>query len=208
MVGARLGRGSGQRGQSLAEFAVTATVLLLLVTGLLDFARIFYFTSALRGTAFAAARHAAWFDNQNRWNAYLCDATNTGSGGTCASGIVDSVNQGLVGAHLPTVSAVQGTCPNPTDGNSYHNPPYDSSAYPTGANQVYLYVCYTTPSGTTAGTEANPPAKYDNTWHLGDVNVILLFNYGLITGFMQNALQSAGGIHVAANAHFTIQGGP
>ena len=199
---------AGQRAQSLTEFAVVSAVLMLLLTGLLDFARMFYFTSALRGTAFAAARHAAWFDNQNRWNAYLCDATNTSSGGTCSQGITDAVNQGLSGAHLTSVSGVQGTCPSPTDGNSYNNPPYASSAYPTGANQVYLYVCYTTPGGTVYGTLPNPPAEYDASWHLGDVNVILLFNYGLITGFMQNALQAAGGIHIASNAHFTIQGGP
>ena len=197
-----------QRGQSMVEFALLSTVLLLLLTGLVDFARIYYFTAALRGTAFAAARHAAWFDNQQRWNSSLCDATNGGLTPPCSSGIVDSVNQGLLGAHLATVAGVQGTCPNPTDGNSNHNPPYDSSAYPTGAGQVYLYVCYTTPGGTVYGTLPSPPRQYDNSWHLGDVNVILLMNYGLFTGFMQNALNAAGGIHIAENAHFTVQGGP
>jgi hypothetical protein len=192
----------------MVEFALLSTVLLLLLTGLLDFARLFYFTSALRGTAFAAARHAAWFDNQQRWNSYLCDATNTTLTVPCNSGITDAVNTGLAGAHLPTVSGVQGTCPSPTDGNSYHNPPYASSAYPTGAGQVYLYVCYTSPGGTVYGTMASPPRQYDNSWHLGDVNVILLFNYGLLTGFMQSAVNAAGGIHIAANAHFTVQGGP
>lgn len=209
MVAGRLRpRQIGQRGQSMVEFALISTVLLLLLTGLLDFARIFYFTSALRGTAFAAARHAAWFDNQQRWNRYLCDATNNTLTVPCSSGIVDTVNTGLVGAHLPSVSGVQGTCPNPIDGNPYHNPPYAPSAYPTTAGQVYLYVCYTTPDGTAYGTLPSPPRQYDNSWHLGDVNVILLFNYGLLTGFMQNAVQATGGIHIAANAHFTVQGGP
>jgi adenosylcobinamide amidohydrolase len=74
---------------------------------------------------------------------------------------------------------------------------------------VLLYVCYTNPtSHQVFGTMASPPNASDNSWHLGDVNVILLFNYGLVTGFMQNVLQAAGGIHVATNAHFTIQGGP
>ena len=186
-----------QRGQAITELALSAVVLLLLMTGLLDFARVFYFTSALRGSAFAAARHAAWFDPGQRQNAYLDDAD-----------ITSSVNEGLAGAHLPTVSGVQGTCPSPTDGNSQHNPPYSSSAYPTGANATYLYVCYTTPGGTVTGTQASAPAAYVSSWHLGDVNVILLFNYGLITGFMQQQLQAAGGIKVATNAHFTIQGGP
>lgn len=187
----------GQRGQAITELALSAVVLLLLMTGLLDFARVFYFTSSLRGTAFAAARHAAWFDPGQRQNLYLDDGD-----------ITSAVNQGLTGAHLATVSGVQGTCPNPTDGNTSHNPPFDGSAYPTGANQTYLYVCYTTPGGTVSGTQSTPPAAYVSTWHLGDVNVILLFNYGLITGFMQQQLQAAGGIKVATNAHFTVQGGP
>ena len=190
-------RRHAESGQAITELALSAVVLLLLMTGLLDFARVFYFTSSLRGTAFAAARHAAWFDPGQRQNTYLDDAD-----------ITSSVNQGLAGAHLGTVSGVQGTCPTPTDGNASHNPPFASSAYPTGANQTYLYVCYTTPDGTVTGTQSTPPAPYVSSWHLGDVNVILLFNYGLITGFMQDQLQAAGGIKVATNAHFTVQGGP
>lgn len=191
-------RRARQRGQAITELALSSVVILFLLTGLLDFARVFYFTSALRGTAFSAARHAAWFDSFQLQNKWLDD-----------DHVTTQVNQGLAGAHLPTVSGVQGTCPTPTDGNSYHNPPYDSAAFPTGANQTYLYVCYTKPDGTVYGTlptPTYPPASNDNSWHLGDVNVILLFNYGLITGFMQQQLQAVGGIHVATNAHFTIQG--
>jgi len=100
-------RGPRERGQAITELALSSVVLLLLVTGLLDFARVFYFTSALRGTAFVAARHGAWFDPGQRQNSYLDD-----------SDITTSVNEGLAGAHLPTVSGVQGTCPSPTDGNT------------------------------------------------------------------------------------------
>ena len=39
------------------------------------------------------------------------------------------------------------------------------------------------------------------------MNVIVLFNYGLVTTFMQSTLNAVGGIHVASNAHFTVQGG-
>jgi TadE-like protein len=192
---------SRQRGQAITELALSSVVLLLLLTGLLDFARVFYFTSALRGTAFDAARHAAWFDNFQLQNKWLDDDV-----------VTAEVNKGLTGAHLANVSGVQGTCPTPSDGNSAHNPPFASSLYPTGTNQTYLYVCYTKPDGTvygtlpTSGTPSYPPASNDNSWHLGDVNVILLFNYGLITGFMQQELQALGGIQVATNAHFTIQG--
>ncbi|HEX6488187.1 MAG TPA: TadE/TadG family type IV pilus assembly protein [Candidatus Dormibacteraeota bacterium] len=186
-----------QNGQAITELGVSLVVFLLLLTGLLDLGRVYYFTSALRGTAFAAARHAAWFSNNQRQNPYLDD-----------SDITTAVNEGLAGANLATVTGVQGTCPNPSDSNSYHNPPYDNSLYPTGINQTYLYVCYTTPGGTVTGSQATAPGPYISTWHLGDVNVILLFNYGLVTGFLQNQLQAVGGIKVAANAHFTIQGGP
>ena len=184
-----------QGGQAITELALSTVVLLLLMTGLLDFARVFYFTSSLRGTAFSAARHAAWFDSFHVQNPWLDDTD-----------ITTQVNEGLAGAHLATVSGVRGTCPTPTDGNSYHNPPYSSSDYPTGANQTYVYVCYTKPDGTVVGTLSPAPGQNDVSWHLGDVHVILLFNYGLITGFMQQQLQAAGGIHVSADAHFTIQG--
>ena len=34
------------------------------------------------------------------------------------------------------------TCPGPTDGNAFHNPPYANAAYPPTANQTWLYICY------------------------------------------------------------------
>src|ERR1051326_586848 len=94
------GSAASQRGQSVTEFAISSIVLLLLLGGLLDFARVFYFTSALHAVAFAGARHAVWFDHQYRWNRYLDDAD-----------VMDAVNEGLDGAHVSRVSAVQGTCP-------------------------------------------------------------------------------------------------
>lgn len=187
---------AGERGQSLIEFAISSIVLMLLLGGVLDLSRVFYFDTGLHGAAWSAARHAAWYDFGKKQNTALDDAD-----------ITAAVNQGLTGAGLAPVSGPVGTCPSGL-GNSQHNPPFDGSLYPTGANSVALYVCYTKPGVSTPyGSEATPPLGGDFSWRGGDVNVILLFNYGLVMPFMQSALNAAGGIHVATNAHFTIQGG-
>ena len=182
-----------QRGQALVEFGISSIVLILLMTGLIDLSRAFYYDIGIHGAAFAGARHAAWFEFGSRQNKYLDDTD-----------VVNSVNQSLAGSGLTAVN--RNACPN-GQGNSLHNPPYDSSLYPTGYNTVNLYICYTKPDGSVVGSVPTAPSSYDYSWRGGDVNVILLMNYGLVTGFLQSALNAAGGIHVASNSHFTIQGG-
>lgn len=180
----------------MVELAIGSLVLMLLLGGLLDFGRVFFYAVGIQGAAQAAARHAAWFENGSQQNRYLDDAD-----------VVAAVNQGLAGAGLASISAPQGTCPAGL-GNTINDPPFASSAYPTGNNAVYLYICYRKAgSATPVGTLSPAPKPFDSSWRQGDVNVILLLNYGLVTGFMQSALNAAGGVHVAANAHFTIQGG-
>src|SRR6267378_5665518 len=76
-----------QRGQSLVEFAISSTVLLLLAMGLIDLSRAFYFSVALQGAAREGARHAAWFNTAQRANLYLKD-----------SEIASTVQQALTGA--------------------------------------------------------------------------------------------------------------
>jgi TadE-like protein len=197
--GRRPARSSGharQSGQSLVEFGVSSIVLLLLLGGVLDLSRVFYFDTGIHGAAWAGARHGAWYDFGQKQNTALDDAD-----------ITTAVNQGLTGAGLPSVSGPRGTCPT-GQGNSLNNPPYDSSYYPTAANTAYLYLCYTKPGVSTPyGTEPTAPLAGDTSWRGGDINVIVLLNYGLITSFMQAVLNAAGGIHVATNAHFVIQGG-
>ena len=92
-VAAQDRREAGQRGQSLVEFGLTFGVIMLLLTGLLDLTRVFYFSSGLQGAANEAARHAVWFDPGAKRNPYLDDAD-----------ITAAVNQGLAGANLPSVS--------------------------------------------------------------------------------------------------------
>jgi Flp pilus assembly protein TadG len=181
-----------QRAQSLVEFAISSTVLLLLMMGLLDLSRAFYYSVALQGAAREGARHGAWFNTSTRVNNYLDD-----------SDIMQAVSQTLSGAGLTGV-LVNAGCLNPSDGNTFNNKPYAASAFPSAPQAVNVYICYTPPSGAAVGTKASAPS--DNSWRLGDVNVSLLMNFQIITPFIQNIFGN--GINLAYNEHFTIQGKP
>src|SRR3979409_746632 len=78
---------SSQFGQSLVEFAISSTVLLLLAMGLLDLSRAFYYAVNLQGAAREGARHGAWFNTAGRSNPYLDDAD-----------VMNAVKQSLYGA--------------------------------------------------------------------------------------------------------------
>jgi Flp pilus assembly protein TadG len=185
-----------RRGQSLVEFAISSTVLLLLMMGLLDLSRAFYYAINLQGAAREGARHAAWFNTSSRANVYLID-----------SEVMTAVNQSLNGAGLTATQITSGGCLNPSDSNSYNNKPYAPAAFPTTPQTVWVYICYTPPAslgGAPVSTRAAAPT--DNSWRLGDVNVSLLMNFQLITPFIQGIFGN--GINLAYNEHFTIQGKP
>ena len=185
-----------QRGQSLVEFAISSTVLLLLAMGLIDLSRAFYYAVNLQAAAREGARHGAWFNTPGRYNPYLDDAD-----------IMTAVRQGLYGAGLtdPQINLVNANgCLVPTDSNGLNNKPYPQAAYPTTTQTVNVYICYTNPNGVKYGTLANHPL--DNSWRLGDVNVSVLMNFQLITPFIQGIFGN--GINLAYNEHFTIQGKP
>jgi hypothetical protein len=189
-TGRRIGVDRRRSGQATVEFGISSIVLLLILLGLIDFSRVFYFDTGLHGAVREGARHGAWFDTPTRHNPYLFDAE-----------IKAAVDQSLVGSAGVALSILAGNCPTPSNGNPYHNPPYVSSAYPAVGvyNQPNLYICYN-----------NDPslditrAPTDNSHKLQDLNVILLMNYGLVTEFMQN--QIGRNIPVAANAHLIVQG--
>jgi len=184
---------SRQRGQSLVEFAISSIVLLLLMMGLLDLSRAFYYAVNLQGAAREGARHGAWFDTATRSNTYLDDAD-----------IMSAVNSALSGAGL-TGTFVPGACLAPTDGNGVNNKPYSSASFPASTQQVNVYICYSPPGGgAQLGTLAAHPT--DNSWRLGDINVSLLMNFGIITPFIQSIFGN--GINLTYNEHFTIQGKP
>jgi Flp pilus assembly protein TadG len=178
----------------LVEFAISSIVLLLLMMGLLDLSRAFYFSVNLQGAAREGARHGAWYNTASRANIYLDDAD-----------IMSAVNAGLNGSGLTANFVASGGCLAPTDGNIYNNKPYSKAAYPAATQQVNAYICYTYPGGNPQnGSRATAPT--DNSWRLGDINVSLLMNFALITPLIQNIFGT--GIPLTYNEHFTIQGKP
>src|SRR5579859_3242706 len=116
-TGVQRPRPRAQRGQSLVEFAISSLVLLLLMMGLLDLSRAFYFAVNLQGAAREGARHGAWFDTASRSNIFLDD-----------SDVMSAVTAGLTGAGI-ICTGVNGinclvpsaTCLAPADSNSFNN---------------------------------------------------------------------------------------
>jgi TadE-like protein len=187
-----------QRGQSLVEFAISSMVLILLLMGLLDLSRAFYYSVNIQGAAREGARHGAWFDTASRSNKYLDD--------TDVMLAVDQAMQGsgFDGITLPLPQQIKsGTCLTGS-GNSINNKPYGSSVVPPSTGQVYVYICYTQPDGVKTGTMPSPPL--DNSWRLGDINVSIVMNFALVTPLIQNLFGN--GIPLVYNEHFTIQGKP
>jgi hypothetical protein len=91
------------------------------------------------------------------------------------------------------------TCPSPTDGNAAYNPPYSDSAYPSAVDQPVLYICYSNSPGLDL-TTAPPGNSFKGT----DVNVILVMNFGFVSGFLQGALGNS--VHIVANTHMAVGG--
>jgi TadE-like protein len=174
----------------MVEFGASALVLVLLLFGLIDLGRVFYFDVGLQGAVREGARQASWFDPDTGTNPYLSD-----------SAIKSSVDAILTKSGLPA-SVLQNssmTCPGPSDGNAAYNPPYDDSAYPTAVNVPSLYICY----GATPGLDlATPPA--DNSFKGTDVNVILVMNFGFASGLLSGVFGNA--VHIVANTHMTVGG--
>jgi TadE-like protein len=179
------------RGQSTVEFGLSAVLLLFILLGLIDLGRGFYFAVALQSASREGARQASWFDPSTGTNPYLDD--------TAIKDAVDAIltKTGLPASQLQNPGA---TCPSPSDGNTNHNPPYDSGAYATSSlNQPLLYICYANTPGLDLATAPN-----DNSMRGLNVNVILVMNFGFASGFMQGALGNA--VAMAANTNMTIGG--
>lgn len=183
-------RHRAEHGQSTVEFAISALVLVLLLFGLVDLGRVFYYDVGLQGAAREGARSASWF-NQNT-------GTNPGLDDTDILAAVNAIlsKDGLPPAVLQNPGT---TCPAPTDGNTIYNPPYADSTYPTSLNAPSLYICY----ANTPGLDLTS-APTDNSMKGDDVNVILVMSFGFVSDFMSGVLGNS--VHIVANAHMTIGG--
>ena len=180
-----------QRGQSTIEFGVSALVLILILVGLIDLGRAFYFDVALHGAVREGARHGIWFDASAQNNPYLYD--------DAIKGAVDGI---LARSGLPA-SALQNpgtTCPVTADANTIYDPPYTGAAYGSPAvNQPLLYICY----DNTPGLDLTA-APTDNSYRARDLNVILVMRFGSVTGLLQQ--QFAENIRLVANTHMSVGG--
>ena len=178
-----------QRGQSMVEFALSSVVLLLLVGGLVDIGRSIFISEALSNAAREGARHGAWFDAPHQSHPWLDDAA-----------IKTAVDTELATISIPwsvLKNPTGTTCPSPSDGNAFHNPPYANSAYPTTPNQPWLYICY----NNTPGLDF-PSLPATNQGQLA-LNVIVLYAYGPLTPVITAQF---GIFRLAANEHMTVQG--
>jgi Flp pilus assembly protein TadG len=179
-----------QRGQSTVEFGASALVLILLLFGLIDLGRVFYFDVALQGAVREGARQATWFDPSSGLNPTLRD-----------SAIQSSVDAILAKSGLPasTLANPTTTCPATSDGNTAYNPPYADSVYPTNVNAPVLYICY----GNTPGLDF-PAAPIDNSYRGTDVNVVLVMSFGFASGLLSGVFGNS--IHIVANTHMSVGG--
>jgi Flp pilus assembly protein TadG len=179
-----------QHAQSTVEFGASAIVLVLLLFGLIDLGRVFYFDVALQGAVREGAREATWFDQGTSTNPGLDDAA-----------IKSSVDAILTKSGLPSSVLMNPgtTCPGTADGNVAYNPPYGDAAYPGAPNTPALYICY---SATPGLDLASAPA--DNSLKGTDVNVILTMNFGFASGLFSGLFGNT--IHIVANTHMTVGG--
>ena len=195
-----------QGGQSTVEFGASALVLVLLLFGLIDLGRVFYFDVGLQGAVREAARVGTWFDVASGTNPSLYD-TDGWSGTPCSDpnphpGIKESIDCNLYKSGM-AASVLQNsggmTCPDPSDGNSAYNPPYLDSVYPAAVNVPSLFICYSQTPGLDLTTAPN-----DNSLKGTDVNVVLVMNFGFVSGFMSGVFGDS--IHIVANTHMSVGG--
>ncbi|MDQ6692189.1 MAG: pilus assembly protein [Candidatus Dormibacteraeota bacterium] len=186
-------------GQALVEFALTSVILMVLLAGLLDLSRAFHYTIGLEGAARAGARHGAFFNTPTNQQPYLDDAD-----------IKTAVDQVLLGDGLnASTLRASGSCISPTDGNTWANPPYATTAFPTNANSPWLYICYDSQGPLKAGTKATPPPVGDATYTGSDLVVVVLARYGLLGGLSSEYLNQGASllsIPLTAFQHFGVQG--
>lgn len=186
-----LRRPGGQAGQSLVELAVGSLVLVLLLIGAGELGRAFYFAVSIQGATREAARSAAWFSPGDfyRPNPDLSDGA-----------ILASVDASLAGSGLTAVMRPQASC---LTGTGPHNGPrYADSAYPDTTNLAWVYACYQKPNG---GGQVGTLAAPDPAFKGGEVQVTILLDYGMATGFFRDQMVTPG-VHLAATTHMRIEG--
>lgn len=173
------GRGM-QRGQALSELALLSVLLIIILLGAVDLARVFQFTSAMQEAAREGARHAAWYDTGSDKNPYLPTSQAT------TTEVNNQITAVLKGAGLTTqtITTTYGTCP------------ASSGAAPTDSAHINAYVCLdsTAPTGVKCSTT--------NGGH--DVEVYVAMQFSLIV--QTNILGFAPNFPINGDQHMRVQG--
>jgi len=179
----------GQRGQSLAEFAISSVVLVLLFGGLVDLTRAIHYADVLQSAVREGSRYGSIFDAGTDSNPHLDDAD-----------IKSVVDGQLVAGGLPaSVLKSAGTCPTGL-GNDQYNPPYGNASFPPVGNQPWLYICYDDLGS--VGTDYPTIAA---TGLAGkDLNVVVVMAYAPMTAAIPTPL--GGNLGLATSLHSRIQG--
>lgn len=200
-------RGSGvQGGQALTELALVSVVLILVLFGAVDFARVYNADTALQEAARVGARHGALFDPNTNRDPFLCDTSSVSGcpastpSYTSTDGIKQVVDKVLAGAGLPasTLETANASC---VGGSAPYDGPFTTqfnNDIGGTYNQPYLYLCYDTSSGSPT-SRANPPSTCPNTGCVShDLEVVVLMKLPLfITGEVGPALPIVGYAHMA-----------
>jgi TadE-like protein len=196
----------GRRGQALTELALVSAVLILVLLGVIDLARVYQFQTALQQAAREGARYAVQYDGGSNSNPFMCEKKISGcpaSGFTGQGGIKDVVDKVLTGAGLP--ASTMGT------GCTGASAPYEaySGKYPPAGtlDTPWLYICYNatntsvTEEGAGAANQATPNTC-GTTCGGFDMNVVLLMNFRLIVG----AGPFGPSLQVSGHEHMRVQG--
>ncbi|HEX6487294.1 MAG TPA: TadE/TadG family type IV pilus assembly protein [Candidatus Dormibacteraeota bacterium] len=140
-----------QRGQALTELALLSIVLIFILLGADDFARLYQQNTALQEAAREGARHAAFYSSGTNTNPYLNNSAS----------IVSVVNTVLTGAGLVGPVTWQGSSQCPAN----------AGAAPNSVNQVYVYGCIPTAAASCPGAPAGSGQ---------DVDIAVLMRFNLV----------------------------
>lgn len=186
-----------QGGQALTELAISSVVLILILWGAVDLARVYNVDTTLQEAARVGARHGALYDPILNRNPFLCDHRSAVAPITCPAqgnsflspyGIQEMVDAVLKGAGLPA-SQLQSGCPT--------NPP----AFPASAGQPWLYICYHTAAPQVGAPQSSPPSC--STVCGGyDMAVTVVMRFGLFF----NTGEFGPSLPVQGSSHFRVQG--
>ena len=150
---------------------------MLIIIGIADVGRVFYYSNAIAYAAREGARHAAYYNPAGSPPGNSFDN--------------DTSIYNTVTAADPFVTSSTLTEPyHPNDGSGKNCPnyPYAPSLFPTTANAGYVFICFNNSTTTTTAAAGQP------------VRVTILYNFQPVTSML------VASFHTVASAEFYVQG--